>query len=130
MMLTIDRSTRLHDIQLAFTNAFAYLKLEFLKGGAGSPSLKKIFRHPGEAALGTGVRDGIVEICIEKESKVYEVEKAFRAVGLPVQVFRKSGDHWIETSLTSDWTLDQQNKEAEIFSAVLNMAPRTQVGPL
>ena len=33
--------------------------------------------------------------------------------GLSVQIFRHSGNMWIETSLTGSWTLEQQNHEGE-----------------
>jgi hypothetical protein len=36
--------------------------------------------------------------------------------GLSIQVFRKSGTVWIETSLTDSWTLFKQNSEAEDMS--------------
>ncbi|MNF16790.1 hypothetical protein D3C80_2199700 [compost metagenome] len=40
------------------------------------------------------------------------VEKDFwEKLGLSAQIFRKSGNLWIETSLTDDWTLARQNDE-------------------
>jgi len=44
------------------------------------------------------------------------VEKDFESLGLFAEVFRKSGNVWIETSLTNDWTLQQQNLEGEEIS--------------
>ncbi|MFZ9982087.1 MAG: hypothetical protein ACO3FI_08660 [Cyclobacteriaceae bacterium] len=35
------------------------------------------------------------------------------ATGLLVKIFRKSGNVWIETSLTDDWTLERQNEEGK-----------------
>jgi hypothetical protein len=43
--------------------------------------------------------------------------------GLCVQVFRKSGNHWIETSLTNSWTLEQQNREGFELSSFSYMPP-------
>jgi hypothetical protein len=41
--------------------------------------------------------------------------------GLSVQVFRKSGNVWLETSATDNWTLRQQNNEgAELSTQMKN----------
>ena len=40
----------------------------------------------------------------ELENKIHEV------FGLNAEVLRKSGNVWLETKLTSNWTLLQQNK--------------------
>ncbi|MBK9961781.1 MAG: hypothetical protein IPP06_10775 [Saprospiraceae bacterium] len=56
------------------------------------------------------------EIEIFPSTKVSTLENKFREVfGLHVQVFRKSGNVWIETTVTDDWTLEKQNNEAESF---------------
>ena len=45
---------------------------------------------------------------------VNELEQRFSDVyGLGVQVFRKSGNVWLETTVTDGWTLEQQNKQGE-----------------
>ncbi len=45
--------------------------------------------------------------------KVSELEQQFEMqFGLHVQVFRKSGNVWLQTGRTDSWTLDQQNQEA------------------
>jgi hypothetical protein len=36
--------------------------------------------------------------------------------GIHVQLFRKSGKVWINTSVTSSWTLEEQNKQGEVLS--------------
>ena len=42
--------------------------------------------------------------------KVNELEKIFKdRFNLAVQVFRKSGNLWLETTMTDNWTLQQQN---------------------
>jgi hypothetical protein len=37
----------------------------------------------------------------------------FRILGLCVQIFRKSGNLWLETIQTDHWTLQQQNDTAK-----------------
>ena len=40
----------------------------------------------------------------------------FSKFGLAAQVFRKSGNVWLETSATDNWTLLQQNNEGAELS--------------
>ncbi len=45
--------------------------------------------------------------------KVAELESAFsKTFGLAVQVFRKSGNVWLQTTATDEWTLAAQNQKA------------------
>jgi hypothetical protein len=45
---------------------------------------------------------------------VEELEKSFLVkFGLNVQVFRKSGKSWLETTITDKWTLEKQNTQGE-----------------
>ena len=47
-----------------------------------------------------------------------ELEKIFKdQFGLAVQVFRKSGNLWLETTMTDNWTLQQQNNHGKEISA-------------
>ena len=119
MILRIDRYTRLRDIQAAFTDAFGYLRLEFFRNPVQPylPSSKKDMRSPDEIALGGDRIHTVAEIDINSQWKVAEVEDLFSTeAGLYVQVFRKSGNLWIETTFTDDWTLEQQNREGELLS--------------
>ncbi len=42
--------------------------------------------------------------------------KLFEQFGLSVQVSRKSGNLWLETSLTNHWTLKEQNDHGREIS--------------
>ena len=56
--------------------------------------------------------DGTIEV--KPEMNVSTFEKLFEdRFGLYVQVFRKSGSIWLETSATDSWTLEQQNEEGK-----------------
>lgn len=56
------------------------------------------------------------ELAIDENTKVAHLEKEMlEKFGLFVQVFRRSGKVWIETTVTDDWTLGKQNSEAESF---------------
>ena len=63
-------------------------------------------------------------IDISKEKTVAALEKDLHdKTGLVAQVFRKSGKVWIETSLTYDWTLGQQNNEGELITNHSDSSP-------
>jgi hypothetical protein len=48
---------------------------------------------------------------------VQELERVFQdELGLYVQVFRKSGKVWLETTATDNWSLYKQNMEGQELS--------------
>jgi hypothetical protein len=59
--------------------------------------------------------DGKIEINqnMTVDALEHEFENTF---GLYVQVFRKSGRIWLETTATDEWTLLQQNQEGKELS--------------
>ena len=63
----------------------------------------------------TGIKEDIIEI--EERMKVSELEKLFKdKFKLAVQVFRKSGNLWLETTMTDNWSLLQQNNHGREIS--------------
>jgi hypothetical protein len=119
MILTVDHNTRIRDLQAAFNEVFQFLRLEFFRNPhqPHQPSPKKDMRSPDDLALTADKRHIVAELSIDNQWKVAELEELFaREAGLNVQVFRRSGNVWIETTFTDDWTLEQQNKEGELLS--------------
>ena len=59
---------------------------------------------------------GSGRINIDSYQTVDDVENAFNdCFGITVEIFRRSGNLWIETSLTDNWSLDQQNELGAAF---------------
>lgn len=121
MNITINDHRKIFAIQEDFNKRFPYLKLEFFskphtKGGATSI---KLIKHKSQT-LGecrTIHNDG--EITIVPAMSVAELEQHFGDIyGLGVQVFRKSGKTWLETTVTDNWTLEEQNKQGEELSKI------------
>jgi hypothetical protein len=54
------------------------------------------------------VEDGL--LTIKPKDTVTEVEKSFQEFGLPIQVFRKQKEVWIETTKTDYLSLSEQNE--------------------
>ncbi len=118
MLINIDDSLSLSQIQEKFSQRYPYLKIEF-------------FSQPHDIHRGSRKehminKDALIKDCRKKHNhgnleihpynSVAHLEKNFEDIfGLYVQVFRKSGMVWIETTITDDWTLEKQNREAELF---------------
>ena len=115
MTLCIEKESRIDDIKKAFTDCYPFLKIEFYKrqfSSPGHPEKKEIIlSSPALMQLANLPDKKFIDISSSRT--VGEVENAFAVLGLIAEIFRKSGNVWVETSLTSDWTLQQQNLEGE-----------------
>jgi hypothetical protein len=119
MKLIINDNITLKSLQDTFTKKFPFLKIEFFskKHKKGEGSSKTLLRKETEK-VGDCRRNGANgTIVISGKEKVSEIEQLFQETyGLSVQIFRKSGRVWLETTSTDDWTLEKQNAEAEELS--------------
>lgn len=112
--LKIDTNITVTDIQRDFNKKYAYLKIEFFKHPheikKASPKADQV--NPSDLLIKYLTNGHSNTIDISGERTVAMVEKDFwDKLGLSAQIFRKSGNLWIETSLTDDWTLARQNDE-------------------
>ena len=120
MELAIKDSRTIAEVQKDFNRQFPYLKLEFFdavhKDKAPSPK-SKMFPHDKKLLSCRKVHlDGTLDL--NPEFTVSQLEnELWNKFGLSAQVFRKSGNLWIETSLTDSWTLERQNEEGLEFSS-------------
>ncbi len=54
----------------------------------------------------------VCELDLNRLKPVSEIEEEFESVvGIPVQIFRKSKDLWLQTIPTDHWTLAVQNRK-------------------
>lgn len=115
MEIRIDKSKTISSIQNEFQKRFPFLKIEFYKKahsqGKGSPKKNTL---NNELTIGDVQKNNLSgTIKINGLMKVAELESAFtETYGLPVQVFRKSGKVWLQTTTTDNWTLAEQNQKA------------------
>ncbi|AEA45170.1 hypothetical protein [Fluviicola taffensis] len=119
MKITINDQQTIAEIQNSFNKEFPFLKLEFFSkrhlSGHPSPIKFLIRKNLLIRECRTIHHEG--EITISPDMKVNELEqKLWNQYGLGVQVFRKSGMSWLETILTDNWTLAEQNAEGESLS--------------
>ncbi len=112
MYITDQKSLR--DIKAEFNKKFPYLKLEFYARphlpGEGSPKQEQL---PDELTIGqvrTIHNEGDFKINPEMSVRDFE-QQFYEKYGLSVQVFRKSGNLWLQTSKTDTWSLAEQNRK-------------------
>ncbi|MES2566881.1 MAG: hypothetical protein V4565_08440 [Bacteroidota bacterium] len=119
MKITINDDRKIFTIQDEFNTLFPYLKLEFFsKHHKPCGSSAKNLVKQNSVTLGEfRTEHHMGEITIVPEMKVSDLEQNFGNIyGLGVQVFRKSGKLWLETTVTDNWTLAEQNKQGEELS--------------
>lgn len=113
--MTVNNQKSILQIQEEFGTRYPFLKLEFFKNshnvfeGNARPEIiyKKQLTHLHKVG----------EIIINDDMTVAELEQKFKEqFNLNVQVFRKHGNSWIETTVTDNWTLQKQNEEGKILS--------------
>lgn len=120
MQLAIVGERLIAEVQKDFSDAYPFLKIEFFRNGATRQS-----RYPASLKISNQVRlkdswvwkkdNGFVDLA--DTMTVQELEEAFMdQFGLSVQVFRKSGNIWLETTMTDNWTLKQQNDHGKEIS--------------
>src|SRR5688572_15744055 len=113
--LTLTGAMQIKDVQTEFAARFPYLKIEFFTKSQkpGEATHRRLMKDPQTSLRQLrAFRAGTVTI--DGTMSVTELEKALRnTCGLNVQVFRKSGKTWLETSVTDEWTLSRQNLQGE-----------------
>lgn len=117
MEILIDDNTLISDIQKEFNSHFPFLKLEFFEFDINGKSVNS------KDHLITDTKQPINKIrhihlagriSMNGHQKVSTFEQHFREnFGVNVQVFRKSGNAWLQTITTDSWTLAEQNAKGE-----------------
>jgi hypothetical protein len=113
--MKINQTKSISEIQKEFSGIFPFLKLEFFKkshntfGGNSSKEIIGTIDHVKIKETG--------EIFITESMTVNELEQRFKTqFDLNIQVFRKHGKTWIETTVTDNWTLHKQNEQGKVLS--------------
>lgn len=119
MKIDINDHRKIHAIQQEFSALFPWLQIEFFskphKMGGGSPRAQLVASSKTLGECRTVHDSGT--ITITPGMTVADLEQSFHDVyGLAIQVFRKSGKTWLETTVTDGWTLEKQNQQGEILS--------------
>lgn len=110
MQVTIQGKKTIKELIDEFNGIFPHLKLEFFKhqhdDHEGSPK-KDLYKH--NLTLGeirTKEFDGT--FTFNKKMVICEFEDTMRdKYGLNIQIFRRSGNLWLETTTSDDWTFEK-----------------------
>lgn len=119
MEILIYNNLKISELQHQFSSVYPFLKIEFfeipqtVKGAS-----QKLKLYPTDRKIGSCRKiqtEGSISLDYNQTVKALQQE-FWNKYGLTVQVHRKSGKLWIETSLTDSWTLVRQNQEGAEFS--------------
>ena len=111
MLITDDK--KVSEIQREFNQKFPSLKLEFYnehhEAHEGSPNKELIDARKTIGEIRSIHNSG--DMSINGNLKVASLEQQMHEkYGLNVQVWRKSGGIWLQTTSTDNWTLAEQNE--------------------
>ena len=106
-----------------FQEKFPFLKIEFYaeahEVGKGSSPVNKLSHNIPVSEARTIHSEG--DLSIHGNLKVSTLEENFKdQYGLNAQVFRKSGNLWLQTSTTDSWTLHEQNRKGSSSESHFN----------
>jgi hypothetical protein len=117
MKLEIRNNRMISDLQKEFASAYPFLKLEFYKKNGGrtrAESKQKLSRTLAMTSIGL-LKEGEIEI--NDTMTVAQLENILsNKFGICAQVSRKSGTLWLETTISDNWTLKQQNDHGRELS--------------
>ena len=120
--MILSKNKTVKDVQNEFSDQFPFLKIEFYhKAHDHFEGSKKKDQASNTALLGElnpEMKEGEFEIT--KNLSVDNLETGFEEkFGLHVQVFRKSGHEWLQTSVSDAWTLEEHSKNAKEYADFL-----------
>lgn len=120
MKLHIHLNDTLESVQRSFNSEFPFLKLEFFSRphDRGGTSEKQHILNAKRTVETCNPSITETTLSIPTAMTVQELEQVFQhELGLYVQVFRKSGRVWLETTATDTWSLHKQNAEGRELSS-------------
>lgn len=125
MTLLISNEKTIGDLQHQFNTRYPFLRLEFYRLVRTDPNLPvRKYLAPVTLLKAAGLTSpGILEV--NDEMTVAELEKSLvKNFGIDVQVSRKCGMLWIETTMTNRWSLQKQNEHGrEISLTTIDIPP-------
>ena len=114
MHITVDEKKELRVLQEEFSGLFPYLKIQVLKPANGVPASPL---QPNGKTIGDVKLKANGDLSITPDMTTSALKQSFmHNYGLLVQVLRRFGNTWIETTVTDAWTLAEQNKHGERLS--------------
>lgn len=123
MKMVINDTRKIYSLQEEFTSMFPYLKIEFFSAShkPNEGSSKNLIKQNNITLGECRTKHVNGAISIDPQMAVTDLEQQFSSkYGLNIQVFRKCGRIWLETTITDKWTLEEQNWHGEMLSKHVN----------
>jgi hypothetical protein len=126
MEININQETSIGEIKSQFQSHFKSVRIEFYhhahEKGKGSSKDDQIQDH---VKLNELVKTpSHIHMEFDKTIKISDLEKIFdQDCGLHIQVFRKYGDSWLQTTLSDHWTLQMAEIAAKELETIKNEKP-------
>lgn len=120
MKLQIKKTTKIQDLQDQFSFHYPYLKIEFYKKPHGESELSALKDRISPRTVVSKISElkGPATIDISNQRIVADLEaEVYHKLGVAVQVSRRTGNIWIETSLTDNRTLGMQNEQGKMSAS-------------
>lgn len=114
------RQQLIQKVQEEFNQAYPFLKVEFGKTSHQHSMAIEPLPHT-EEQLRQSARDLLEkDVRLSDNLKVSDLEDSLgHLFGTAAQVYRKSGNFWLETRMSRDWTLRQQNDHGRDIAFLL-----------
>ncbi|RYY48010.1 MAG: hypothetical protein EOO06_11385 [Chitinophagaceae bacterium] len=114
----VGDNNKLADLQSAFNKAFPYLRLDLYRmPGKKSGGSKRVRLEAASIIEPVRVEDSDNPLWIREEMTVGElISSVFDKYGLLAVLSRQSGTLWLEITMTSNLTLQQQNEHGRELS--------------
>lgn len=112
--MNIKLHTSLAEIQKEFNSIFPHLRLEFYRSahnpGEASADREKLDPQQSFSEVSRIGNPGVLDLDGEQQIAAFESALA-DDLGLYAQVFRRSGNLWLQTTATDTWTLAEANRK-------------------
>jgi len=114
--MKINKNMTTEQVKRKFHERYPMLKIEFYNKEhatfAISSNRNKITEEIPLSDLNPDIESG--KLSLSENLRVSEFERLLEnRFGLHIQVFRKSGNQWMQTSITDSWTLGKQEAKGE-----------------
>lgn len=115
-MMKINRNMTVSELNEQFHGQFPHLKIAFFQSKhdkfQGSFDVELVPDDTSLEMLNSELREG--SFSINEEMSVADFEAKLESEhGLHIQVYRKSGSQWLQTTVTDNWSLHKQEDKAE-----------------
>lgn len=124
MIMKLTKNKAISELQEEFNTAYPFLRISFYKPSREKKSAPVRQKLNHAMILAKAGLSGEGEIAVTETTTVKQLEQDFLGrFGLFMQVSRRSGSIWLETTMSDDWTLKQQNDHGRELSESVKYNP-------